>query len=515
MPTASNAARRERAEAREPSADRRTTGAPPRNRSVSRGRQRAPAGKASTSRGDTRVPSSRKNTSRNKKSSVKNTAHQRANRTTGRKAEVQKSAVTGRRSTDTSGAKARQKSREPVAEVSRRRNPRSPQHAARRGNKASVRRRAEPAKITSSGSAIARTEPAYFVLVPTAALLLLGLVMVFSAGSIIGMGQSVGGYRYFLMQLAWAVLGIALMVFFWKFDYHKLGKISWLGVVVSMGLLAVVLFKGTSAFGARRWLSVGPVSLQPTEIAKFTLIVFAAYVLAMKGDKLKQVFHLFVPVIIVVMVEGALILRQPDLGSTLVLCFSVMLLFVVAKTKASHLLAIGATGTAGALFFALSAPYRRERLFSFINPWKSPKGAGYQVIQSYIALGSGHIKGLGLGMSRQKFLYLPNAHTDFIFAIIGEELGLLGTMVVLALIGLLAYGGIRIASGAPDELGKLLAVGITGLIVIQGLVNMGGVTGLLPITGVPLPLVSSGGSSLCVCLGCVGILLNIAAQSHR
>ncbi len=364
-------------------------------------------------------------------------------------------------------------------------------------------------------SAVARTEPAYFVLVPTAALLLLGLVMVFSAGSIIGMGQSIGGYRYFLMQLGWAAFGLALMVFFWKFDYHKLGKISWVGVVVSIVLLALVLYNGRTAFGAKRWISVGPLGLQPTEIAKFTLIVFAAYVLSMKGDKLKQVFHLFVPVIVIALVEAALIMKQPDLGSTLVLCFSVFLLLAIAKTRGSHLAVIGGVGAAGALYFALSAPYRRARLFSFINPWKSPRGAGYHVIQSYIALGTGHIKGLGLGMSRQKFLYLPNAHTDFIYAIIGEELGLLGTMVVLMLVGLLAYGGLRIASRAPDELGKLLAAGITGLIVIQALVNMGGVTGLLPITGVPLPLVSSGGSSLCVCMACIGILLNIAAQTSR
>ncbi len=370
-------------------------------------------------------------------------------------------------------------------------------------------------KVNAARSAVARTEAAYFVLVPTAALLLLGLVMVFSAGSIIGMGQSVGGYRYFLQQLAWAGFGLVLMVFFWKFDYHKLGKISWIGVIASIALLALVLYKGQSAFGSTRWLSVGPVNIQPTEIAKFTLVVFAAYVLATKGDKVKQLFHLVVPVLAVALIEAALILKQPDLGSTLVLLFSVLILLAVARTRGSHLAIIGATGAAGAMYFALSAPYRRARLFSFINPWSAPRGAGYQVIQSYIALGSGSIKGLGLGMSRQKFLYLPNAHTDFIFAIIGEELGMLGTMTVLVLLGLLAYGGLRIASRAPDELGKLLAAGIIGLIVIQALVNMGGVTGLLPITGVPLPLVSSGGSSLCVCMGCVGILLNIAAQSSR
>lgn len=403
----------------------------------------------------------------------------------------------------------------PAARVAEERRDRRTGRSGGKPRVASASGKGSDAKVKVARNASAAIEPAYFVLVPTAALLLMGLVMVFSAGSIIGMGQSVGGYRYFTQQLIWAGLGFGLMVFFWKFDYHKLGKISWVGVIVSIILLGLVPFYGWAAYGSRRWLSLGPINIQPTEIAKFTLVVFAAYVLALKGDRLKKAFHLVVPVVLVALIEAGLILQQPDLGSALVLCLSVMLLLVMAKTKASHLAVMGAVGGSAALFFAVSAPYRRARLFSFIDPWKTPRGAGYQVIQSYIALGSGNIKGLGLGMSRQKFLYLPNAHTDFIFAIIGEELGLIGTMVVLVLVGLLAFGCLRIASRAPDELGKLLAAGITGLIVIQAIVNMGGVTGLLPITGVPLPLVSSGGSSLCVCMGCIGILLNIAAQRSR
>lgn len=358
-----------------------------------------------------------------------------------------------------------------------------------------------------------RNELAYFILVPTVALLLLGLVMVFSAGSVIGLSQNGGGYRYFIQQAVWAVLGLALMIFLARFDYHKLGKVSWLGVLISIGLLAAVLFVGKEAGGARRWLVVGPLNLQPTEIAKFTIVVFAAYALAMKGDRIKQLKHLLIPVLALALVEAGLMIKQPDLGSALVLCSAVLLITVLAGARWSQLALIGASGGAAGVYFMMSAPYRQARFFSFINPWKSARGAGYQVIQSYIALGSGHIKGLGLGMSRQKFLYLPNAHTDFIFAIIGEELGILGTSTVVLLLGLLAFGGLKIAHRAPDKMGRLLAAGITGLIVIQALVNMGGVTGLLPITGVPLPLVSFGGSSLCVCMGCIGILLNIASQS--
>lgn len=381
-------------------------------------------------------------------------------------------------------------------------------------------RKAARAKAPTRGTAArrraaARNEAAYFVLIPTVALLMLGLVMVFSAGSVAGMRQSGSGYRFFIQQGVWALLGLALMVVFAKIDYHKLGKVSWVGVLISIGLLVFVLFTGRAAGGARRWLMIGPFNLQPTEIAKFTMIVFASYAMAMKGEKVKQFMHLLVPVLLLVCLEAALILMQPDLGSALVLCFSIGLVLILSRAKAGHLVAIGAAGGVGVLCLMLSAPYRRARLFSFVNPWSSPRGSGYQVIQSYIALGSGHIKGLGLGMSRQKFLYLPNAHTDFIFAVIGEELGLVGTLMVVFLVALLTIGGLKIARRAPDEMGKLLAAGITGLIVIQALVNMGGVTGLLPITGVPLPLVSFGGSSLCVCMGCIGILLNIAAQGRR
>jgi cell division protein FtsW len=362
-------------------------------------------------------------------------------------------------------------------------------------------------------SQVSTNQLSYFVLVPTVLLLCLGLVMVFSAGSVLGLTPGGSAYRVFIQQVAWAVLGLGLMIFFSRFDYHKLGKISWVGVIASIVMLCAVLAIGTVVGGARRWISVGPLNIQPTEIAKFTAVIFAAYVLAMKGDRLKKFSQLAIPVLLLVAIEGGLILMQPDLGSALVLAFSVLLVAGLSQARPRHIAAVCATGGTAAVVAMVAAPYRRARLFSFINPWKSPRGYGYHVIQSYIALGTGHIKGVGIGMSTQKFLYLPNAHTDFIFAIIGEELGLVGTMTVVVLVGVLAVGGFLIARHAKDDLGRLLAAGIVGLIVIQALVNMGGVVGLLPITGVPLPLVSAGGSSLCICMGCIGILLNIATQS--
>ena len=362
---------------------------------------------------------------------------------------------------------------------------------------------------------LVRNELSYFVLVPTIAMLLIGLVMVFSAGSAIGVNIGRGGYMLFAWQCGWALLGFGLMVILSRIDYHKLAKVSWLAVLVSVVLLVLVPIMGKEVGGARRWLAVGGFTVQPTEIAKFALVIFAAYALALRGDKVKRFVHLVVPVLLLAVLEAGLIMLQPDMGSTIVMCLSVMVMLVICKSKASHLVLIGGVGVTASVAMMFAAPYRRARLLSFINPWSSPRGAGYHVIQSYIALGTGHIKGVGLGMSRQKFLYLPNAHTDFIFAIIGEELGILGTMVVVCLVALLGYAGWRIARRAPDELGRLLAAGITSLIVIQALVNMGGVTGLLPITGVPLPLVSFGGSSLCACMACIGILLNVAAQCRN
>lgn len=379
--------------------------------------------------------------------------------------------------------------------------------STRKGKKATSK------AANKKGFAFATSPRAYLVLVPTVALLLLGLVMVFSAGQVIGMSEGVSSYKYFSYQLLWASLGLAAMVFFAKFDYHKLGKFSVIGMLVSIGLLVLVLIVGIEVYGAKRWIPIGPFTLQPTEIAKFALILFSAYALAHKGDRIKSFVHLCVPVLLAMVIVAGLFMMQPDLGSAIVIGASIFILLAIAGANLWHLGVVGATGAFAAIVLAVIEPYRMQRILAFMDPEKYQQGASYQLMQSFIALGSGNVKGLGLGMSKQKFMYLPNAHNDFIFSIIGEELGLIGTLSVVALIGLLMYGGYRIAKGAPDQLGKLLASGIIGLIVVQALVNMGGVTGLLPITGVPLPLVSSGGSSLCVCMGCIGILLNVAEQS--
>lgn len=354
----------------------------------------------------------------------------------------------------------------------------------------------------------------YLLILPVFALTCIGIVMVLSASSSLSPSGTIRGYRYIFQQVGCALVGVGLMLLFTLIDYHKLKKLSFPGVVLSLVLLVVVLFEGAEANGSRRWLMVGPIGIQVSEIAKFTVVIFAACVFATKGERIREFWQLIVPVVLVTLVAAGLILAEPDMGSAIILFVAVAIVMVLANAKPSHLLALGTAGGIASIFFAFSEPYRKARLLAFLSPWKDPQGSGYQYIQSFIAFGSGHIRGLGPGMSRQKFSYVPNAHTDFIFAIIGEEYGLLGTLFVLALTGMLVYAGFKIASNAPDNLGKLLAGGITGLIFIQAVVNMGGVTGLLPVTGVPLPFVSFGSASLLMCMASTGILLNISRQAY-
>ena len=373
------------------------------------------------------------------------------------------------------------------------------------------------ARQSTRERAKSRTRAAYLVLVPALLLLLLGLVMVLSSGSVIGLQQHHSSYYYFIQQFIWALLGISALLIICRVDYHRLGRLAFVALIISVGMLVAVLVPavGRSAGGSTRWLVMGPISLQPTELVKFSLIIFGAYALATKKEKLRNIKHLLFPVVAITALVMVLLLLQPDLGSAIVIAAAVFVLLFVSRSKAGHVVLIGSLGVVSSLALSLSEPYRRARVFSFLNPWASPRGSGYQVIQSYIALGSGSVTGVGLGMGRQKFWYLPNSHTDFIFAVIGEELGILGSLFVVCMIALLVYGGFRVARRAPDELGRLLAIGIVSLIGIQALVNMGGVTGLMPITGVPLPLVSFGGSSLCVVLVGIGILLNIAKQGNK
>jgi cell division protein FtsW len=346
----------------------------------------------------------------------------------------------------------------------------------------------------------------------TAFLVLGGLVMVLSASSISAYAQFGDSFVFFQRQAAYAVVGVAALMVTSRMRYRAWQRLAVPLLVLTLGLLTLVLHPaaGVSAYGSSRWLSLGPVTVQPSEIAKLTLVVVTAAILTWKWGRLHEAGHLALPLLPVVLMVGAMIMLQPDLGTTLIVTGTVFLMVFAAGVRLRYLVATGIVGGAIGMALIFSADYRRVRFLSFLDPWADATNTGYQLVQSLIALGSGGWFGVGLGASRQKWLYVPNAHTDFIFSILGEELGLVGELAVLLAFGVLIFAGIRIATRAPDVFGRLLAAGIVSWFGLQALVNLGAVTGLLPITGVPLPFLSYGGSSLVVSLAAVGILWNIA-----
>jgi len=348
-----------------------------------------------------------------------------------------------------------------------------------------------------------------------AALTILGLVMVLSASSVKSFAVNGSSFFYFKRQLLCAVVGaaVALVVARMRYQVWQRLWVPLFGVTVVLLLLVLHPSFGTEAGGSVRWIDVGPFVVQPSELVKFVMVTATAAILAANLKYLHDTVRWAVPLLSLVGVVGVLIMLQPDLGTASIMVASVFLIVFVAGVRLRLLLwSALASGVIGVGLIFLEG-YRRARLFSFLDPWADPHNSGYQVVQSLIALGSGHLFGVGLGASRQKWMYVPNAHTDFIFSIMGEELGLIGEIVVLALFGVLLYAGVRIAMRAPDAFGRLLAAGITGWLRIQALVNLGAVTGLLPITGVPLPFISFGGSSLIVSMAAAGVLWSIGRSA--
>jgi len=352
---------------------------------------------------------------------------------------------------------------------------------------------------------------ARLLILVTLGLVAFGLVMVYSATSApaaLGGGNPMG---YLERQGTYAVLGLALMIVGARFDYRRLRELAPGLVLVALVLCVAVLGIGAQVNGARRWISFGPAAFQPSELAKLALAVWASSYLARRRAP-QTLRQLWKPVGLLTTVFAALVVVEPDLGTVIALGIMVIAVLLVSGTP-SRLL-VTATGIAAALglLAIYLEPYRRQRFFSFLNPWHDAQGAGFQTVQAMIGLGSGGIFGVGLGQGVQKIFYLPEAHTDMIFAIIGEELGLVGAGLVVGAYMLFAYAGMRIALGCRDPFGKRLAAGLTALVCGQAVVNLCAVMGLAPLTGIPLPFVSYGGSSLVVELASVGILLNIASS---
>jgi cell division protein FtsW len=357
-----------------------------------------------------------------------------------------------------------------------------------------------------------------FVLLGSTAFLTgVGLVMVLSASSVYAATEYGSSFVFFDRQAAYAAIGALALLLTSRMRYQVWQRLATPFLGLSMFLLALVLHPtaGIAAYGSSRWIGVGPVTVQPSELAKLASIVFTAAVLARKWGRIDDVKQLALPLLPVILVVCGMVVLQPDLGTTVILAGSVFLLLFAAGVRLRYLSVIGIVGGAIGMALIMSADYRRVRFLSFLHPWADAQNTGYQLVQSLIALGSGGWFGVGLGASRQKWMYVPNAHTDFIFSILGEELGLVGETVVLVAFGLLLCAGIRVAAKAPDTFGRLLAAGIVSWFGLQVIVNLGAVTGLLPITGVPLPFLSFGGSSLVVCLASVGMLTNIARAPAR
>jgi cell division protein FtsW len=346
----------------------------------------------------------------------------------------------------------------------------------------------------------------------TLGLVAFGLVMVYSATSASAALANGDPAYYLKRQAIYAVLGIALMVAASRLDFRILRRLAPVLVVTSLGLLLAVLVIGQSVNGARRWLTFGPAVFQPSELAKIALAVWAASYLTRRRPP-QSLPELWRPIGLLTAVFCGLLLVEPDLGTAIAIVAMLAAMLLVAGTPTRTLGAGLGIASAVGLIAIWFEPYRRARLFSFLNPWQDAQGAGFQTVQAMIGLGSGGIFGVGLGQSVQKANYLPEAHTDMIFAIIGEELGLVGAAAVIAAYCAFAYFGLKIALGCKDPFGKRLAAGLTVLICGQAAINLAAVMGLAPLTGIPLPFVSYGGSSLVVALTSVGILLNIAGDA--
>lgn len=346
-------------------------------------------------------------------------------------------------------------------------------------------------------------------------LLSIGLIMVFSASSVSDLAYQNDAYYTFKRQLAWAGIGLLAMIFMMNFDYHRLKKLAKPALIISIILLVVVLFM-PARHNANRWIGIGNSSLgfQPSEIAKFSMILYMAASIADKKDKAKSFLYGVLPYVITGGIIFVLILVEPNLSVAGTVLIVVFLMLIASGAKKSHLTILALLGCAAAVVFTFSEDYRYRRLTAFLDPWKDPLDTGYQAIQSLLALGSGGLMGAGLGKSRQKFFYIPEAQNDFIFSIIGEELGFLGTTGVIFLFMILTWRGVKTALNAADIFGSLLAAGITSLIAVQTIINIAVATSSMPVTGIPLPFISYGGSSLTFTLMAVGVLLNISRYSR-
>lgn len=361
-----------------------------------------------------------------------------------------------------------------------------------------------------------RTAPDITIATSTMFLLAIGVIMVYSASAVLAYHDFGDSFYYLKRQLIFAVFGVLAMLTVMNVDYLILKKYAKPLLIACFILLVIVLIPGIGVVrgGARSWLGIGSFGIQPSEFMKLGMIIFLAKYLSDNQRKITNFFSGLMPPLLLVGLAFGLIMLQPDLGTGAVLVGASLMIIFTAGARLQHLAMLALIGVAGLVGLIAAAPYRLQRITAFLDPWQDPLGAGYQSIQSLYAIGPGGLVGLGLGASRQKYNYLPEPQNDFIFSIIAEELGFIGGTFVIVLFLLLVWRGMRTAMTAPDTFGSLLAVGIVGMFAVQVIVNIGVVIGMFPVTGITLPLISAGGSSLTLMLTAVGILLNISRYSR-
>ncbi|HET7495072.1 MAG TPA: putative peptidoglycan glycosyltransferase FtsW [Candidatus Limnocylindrales bacterium] len=389
----------------------------------------------------------------------------------------------------------------------------------RRSSGADPRRTANrsPAKDLTNVLQRERHAPDYTILVVVVALAAIGILMVYSSSAMKGyLSAEADTFQTVGPQIQWALLGLAAMVAMMKVDYRYLRLVSIPGFALAIALLGLVFVDQFNIVvgGSARWLRLGPLpAIHPAELAKLALIVYLAHWFAKRGTRVGKLWGGTLPFLLIAGPVIALVFKEPDLGTTIVITLTALTMFFVAGANTLHLGGLFSMAGVGAILVGLQG-YQMDRIRVWLNPWSDPLGDGYHTVQGLLALGLGGIVGSGLGESRMAGgLFVPNAFNDFIFAIIGEEFGLVGAVVVIALFVLLAYAGIRVALGAPDTFGALLAAGITAWLCIQAFINIAVVVTLVPITGITLPFISAGGSSLIISFAAIGILLSISRET--
>lgn len=363
-------------------------------------------------------------------------------------------------------------------------------------------------------------KPRIILIVVAAALMCFGFVMIYSASSITAMSSSSTNYDpayYLKRQVFFAIAGIVLAFIIGSQDYHLWSqRLIYTLYAITLVLLAVVFspIAGQDAYGASRWISIGPFTLQPSEFAKITVVLMAANLASQYYDRHELDGATFAKRLgVFVGVPLVMILVQPDKGSTIIIAISLLVMAYLAGMDRRLVIGILVLGAVGVVVMSLKDDYSRQRILTMLDPWEDPYGSGYQLIQGFYAFGSGGLFGVGIGMSRQKYSYLPMAYNDFIYAVIGEECGLVGTLGVLVGFGIFAWAGFRIARYAPDMCGRLIAAGCTSLIIVQLLVNVCGVLGIIPLSGKPIPFLSYGGSTIISCVMIVGMLVSVSRSS--